>query len=90
VPLSPPLPTRRWEDIDDVPLAILKKHKGQQFFTGFFSYSEMAALSLASMKDSTASLKALGPLTDKLSTATMTALDQPPGKTLSTAPQSPI
>jgi hypothetical protein len=56
------------ENIDNVPLALLKKHNGQQLFTGFFSNLEMAALSLASLKDSAVPLT-IEPVVDTIETS---------------------
>jgi hypothetical protein len=51
-----PMPTKRkWTD-DDIPLAVLKKIKGQQLFPGLMSNMELAAFSLASLKEGDSSL----------------------------------
>jgi hypothetical protein len=51
LPVSPPPPKRKWDEIDDIPLAVLKKYRGQHLFPGFMSNIELAALSLTSLKD---------------------------------------
>lgn len=72
-------PKKGWHDIDDVPLAMLKKHKEQQVFTGFYSNLEMAAISLASLKDSVDPLETNQPLTVSPSARSLVIIDQSQG-----------
>jgi hypothetical protein len=53
--LSPSSQKRKWPEIDDIPLAVLKKMKGQHLFPGFMSNIELAAISLTSLKDGSSS-----------------------------------
>jgi len=50
---------RKWPEIDDIPLAVLKKMKGQHLFPGFMSNIELAAISLTSLKDGSSSPETL-------------------------------
>jgi len=57
--LSPSSQKRKWPEIDDIPLAVLKKMKGQHLFPGFMSNIELAAISLTSLKDGSSSPETL-------------------------------
>jgi hypothetical protein len=48
--LPPPTLKRKWSD-DDIPLAVLKKNKEHHMFPGLMSNIELAAISMASLKD---------------------------------------
>jgi hypothetical protein len=48
-------PKRKWTDAD-IPLAVLKKTKPQHLFLGLLSNMELAAASLASLKDGASSV----------------------------------
>jgi hypothetical protein len=48
-------PKRKWTD-NDIPLAVLKKTKPQHLFPGLLSNMELAAASLASLKDGVSSV----------------------------------